>query len=126
MLARKAVSLRAGSAALEPPLRCVDAGTEGERHRAFHRHLAVDPCDAVQDTHPAAEPADDRFDFNDVAGMYGAAVTHALDPRKKRQALPVLRLGQDQNRAHLSDRLGENRRRERRQFAVAVRQVALV
>ena len=80
----------------------------------------------MQDAHPAAEPAHESFDFDDVAGMNGAAVADPLDPRKKRQALPVLGFGQDQDRADLRDGLGENRRRQCRQLAIAVRQVALV
>ena len=110
---------RAGSTSTRPR-------TERERHRPFDRDLAVDARDAVEDAHPAAQAADDRFDLDDVTRVDGAAVAHALDPGEERQPLAVLRLGEDQNRADLGDGFGEDRRRQRRRFAVAVRQVAFV
>ena len=54
-----------------------------ERHRAFDDDLAVDPRDAAQLTHAAAQAPHDRFDLDDVAGMHGAAVAHALDAHEK-------------------------------------------
>ena len=102
-------------------LRGLGPWAEGEGHRAFNGDFAVDAGDAVQHAHPAAQAADDGLDFDDVAGVHGPAVAHPLDPRKERQALPVLGLGEDQNRADLGNRLGQNRRRERRQFTVTPR-----
>ena len=44
----------------------------------------------------------------------------------KKEALPVFRFGQHENRADLGDRFGENRGRHDRRAAAGVRQVALV
>ena len=47
-------------------------------------------------------------------------------PAKKSSCCAVLRLRENHDRADLRDRLGEDRRRQDRQLAVAVREVALV
>ena len=59
-------------------------------------------------------------------GCTGPPVADALDAGEKRRAAAVLRLREDHDRADLRDRFGEDRRRQHRQLAVAVRQVALV
>ena len=57
--------------------------------------------------------------------MDGTAVADALDAREERQPLTVLGLGQDEDRADLRDRLGENRGRQHGRAAVAGRERAL-
>ena len=64
--------------------------------------------------------------IDDVAGMDRAPVAHALDAHEVDQLLAVLRLRQDQDRADLCDRFGQDRRRQHRRLARHVGQVALV
>ena len=103
-----------------------DPGPEREGHGAFDDDLAVDAGDAVQDAHPAAQPADQGLDLDHVARVHGTPIADALDAGEERQALPVLWLGENQDRADLGDRFREDGGGQRRRFAVPVRQVALV
>ena len=59
-------------------------------------------------------------------GENRTAVAHALDAREEDEALPVLRLRENQDRADLRDRLGQDRRRQHRRAVRGVRQIALV
>ena len=88
--------------------------------------VTVDARDAVQDAHPAAQPPDDRLDDDHVAGVDRPPVPHALDAGEERRAAAVLGLREDHDGADLRDRLGQDRRRQHGQLAVAVGQVALV
>ena len=69
-------------------------------------------ADALQQSHAAAQPQHDGFDLDDVARVDGPAVADALDAREEDQALAVLGLRENQDRADLRDRLGQNRRRQ--------------
>ena len=80
----------------------------------------------MQHAHAAAQPADERLDLDYVARVNRAAVANALDAGKERQPLPVLGLGQDEDRADLGDRFGEDGRRQRRGLTFAVCEIALV
>ena len=104
----------------------LSGGTERERHRAFDDDLAVDTRRAFQQSHAAAEPQDYGFDDDDVARMHGPPEADALDAHEKDQALAVFRLRENHDRAHLRDRFGEDRRRQRRRLVVAVREIPLV
>jgi sigma-B regulation protein RsbU (phosphoserine phosphatase) len=80
----------------------------------------------MQHAHPAAQAADDGFDLDDVPRVHRPPVANALDAGKKRQALAVLGLGQDQDRADLRDRLGQDGRRQGGRLPIAVREIAFV
>src|SRR6185503_20341793 len=56
----------------------------------------------------------------------GTAVADALDAGEKREALAVLGLRENQDRADLRDRLGENRRRQRSRAVGGLREKPLV
>ena len=58
--------------------------------------------------------------------MHGEAIPHAINAHEENQLLAIIRLRQDQDRTHLSDRFRQNRRRERRRRATLTRQVPLV
>src|SRR5262249_20901785 len=82
---------------------------QGEGHSPFDNDFPVDTADPLQLTHPAAESKDDRFDLDHIAGMDRPPVTNSADAGKERQALPVLRFGEDQDGPDLRDGLGQDR-----------------
>jgi hypothetical protein len=81
---------------------------ECERHRSFDDNLIVDPREALEHAHAAAESHHDGLKHDNFPGMNRAAVTHTLDAREERQALAVFRLRQNQYSPHLRNRLCEN------------------
>jgi len=58
--------------------------------------------------------------------MHRPAVPDAFDAGEEGQTLPVLRLREDEDRADLRDRFGQNRRRQHRRGVRRVRQIPLV
>ena len=105
-------------------------GFVSRAQRKGHCPLDDDPSvharDAAEAAHAAPQPLDERFDHDDVSGVHGAAIPDALDAHEVRQLLTVFRLGEDQDRSYLRDRLRQDRRRQDRQLAISARQVALV
>ena len=103
------------------------AAAEREGHRAVRDDPSADPRAPGEHAHAAAQPLDQRFDLDHVAGVHRAAIAHLLDAHEEDQAVAILRLREDEDGADLRDGLGENRRRQRRSLAVGRRrEIALV
>src|SRR5262245_54439455 len=88
--------------------------------------MAADTRNSLEQAHAAAEPQHDSFDFDDVAGANGTAITNALDAGEEGQALAVFRFGENQNRADLRNALGEDGRRQHRRSVSLAGHVPLV
>src|SRR2546428_11619439 len=84
---------------------------ERERHGAVDYALAVDARHAFEQPHSGAQPHDVRFDDDDVAGIDGTAIAHALDAGEERNALAVLGFCEHEDRTYLRDGFGPNRPR---------------
>ena len=69
---------------------------------------------AAEHAHAAAQALDAGFDDDDVAGMHRAAEADALHAAEEDQLILVLGLGEDQDGADLSHRLGQDGWRQRR------------
>ena len=88
--------------------------------------MPIHARDAAQDAHAGAQPPDRGLDHDHVTGMHRAPIPHTFDAPEVRQLLAILRLGEDEDGAHLRDGFGQNRGRQHRQLAGAMRQVTLV
>ena len=69
---------------------------------------------------------DERLDFHDVARVHRTPVAHPLDTRKEGQALPVLRIRQNEDRPHLCNGLGEDRGRHHGRSVQLMGEISLV
>src|SRR5438552_16906069 len=69
--------------------------TECEGHGDVDDDSAVDPPDALQESHPTAETEHGRFNFHDIAGTDCAPVPDALDAREEDQTVPIFGLSEN-------------------------------
>src|SRR5436189_96633 len=79
-----------------------------------HQPLAIDTHreQVLDDTSTRHQTHDVRFDDDDVAGIDGTAIAHALDAGEERNALAVLGFCEHEDRTDLRDGFGQNRRRQ--------------
>lgn len=73
---------------------------------------AVDLCVSTEHTHPRTQALHDGFDAHDITRLHHTREPYPLDPHEEDELVAILRLGQDQDRADLGDRLRQQRRRE--------------
>ena len=88
--------------------------------------MAIDASNPAQHADTAAQPAHRGFDHDHVPRMHRPPVADPFDAPEVGKFLAVLRLGENEDRAHLGDRLGQDRGRQHRQLAGPMRQVTLV
>ena len=100
--------------------------SQRERHRPFDDPRVTDSSEALELTHSAPKALDRGLDDDDISRMDRLEIPHLLDSEKVDQLFPILGFSQNQDRAHLSDSLGQDRRWEGGKLTWTMRQVPFV
>lgn len=100
--------------------------SQRERHRSFDDPRVTNSSKALELTHSAPKALDRGLDDDDISRMDRLEIPHLLDSEKVDQLFPILGFSQNQDRAHLSDSLGQDRRWEGGRLTRTMRQVPFV